>query len=147
MKQCIKSSIKIKQSKTMSEWVSEWVLLNANSAIFQLYHGENKLIINEMMMRFALFNTLSWIFIVLVHWNNSPRKDMSLHSNTLFWFQATQSLLLRACRRSNWNTNFTVFGSKTMKYHPKCTFILKKTIKFRQYKICGGLNKDNMYEI
>jgi hypothetical protein len=22
-------------------WVSEWLLFNANSAIFQLYHGEN----------------------------------------------------------------------------------------------------------
>ena len=32
--------------------VSEWFLFNANSAIFQLYHGENKLIFNEMM-RFA----------------------------------------------------------------------------------------------
>jgi len=32
-------------------------LFNANSAIFQLYHGENKLIFNEMMMmmRSALF--------------------------------------------------------------------------------------------
>jgi hypothetical protein len=40
----------------MSEWVSEWLLLfNANSAIFQLYHGENKLIFNEMMMRSALY--------------------------------------------------------------------------------------------
>ena len=28
--------------------MSEWLLLNANSAIFQLYHGENKLIFNEM---------------------------------------------------------------------------------------------------
>jgi hypothetical protein len=28
--------------------VSEWLLFNANSAIFQLYHGENKLIFNEM---------------------------------------------------------------------------------------------------
>jgi hypothetical protein len=27
----------------------------SNSAIFQLYHGKNKLIINEMMMRSALF--------------------------------------------------------------------------------------------
>ena len=39
------------------EWVSEWLLFNANSAIFQLYHGENKLIVNEMMMisiRFVL---------------------------------------------------------------------------------------------
>jgi hypothetical protein len=37
------------------EWVSEWLLLSANSAIFQLYHGENKLIFNEMIMRSALF--------------------------------------------------------------------------------------------
>ena len=78
-------------------YLSEWLLLNANSAIFQLYHGENKLIFNEMMMRFALYqiNTLSWIFIVLAHWNNSPRIDMYPHSesDTLYWFRATQSLL------------------------------------------------------
>ena len=39
------------------QWVSKWLLLNANSAIFQLYHGENKLNFNEMMMikvRFVL---------------------------------------------------------------------------------------------
>jgi len=30
-------------------------LLNDNSAIFQLYHGQNKLIFNEMIMRSALF--------------------------------------------------------------------------------------------
>ena len=30
---------------------SEWLLFNVNSAIFQLYHGENKLIFNEMLMR------------------------------------------------------------------------------------------------
>jgi hypothetical protein len=34
--------------------VSEWLLFNANSAIFQLYHGENKLIFNEMMMTYGL---------------------------------------------------------------------------------------------
>ena len=79
----------------MSEWVSEWLLFNVSSAIFQLYYGENKLIFNEMMMRSALFqtNTLSWIFIVLAHWNNSPWSDMSLLSDTLFWFRANQSLL------------------------------------------------------
>ena len=32
-------------------------------------------------------------FIVLAHWNNSPRVDMSLHSDALFWFRADQSLL------------------------------------------------------
>jgi len=37
------------------EWVGEWLLLNANSAIFQLYHGENKLIFNEVMMKSALY--------------------------------------------------------------------------------------------
>ena len=36
--------------------VSEWLLFNTNLAIFQLYHGENKLIFNEMMMiRSTLF--------------------------------------------------------------------------------------------
>jgi hypothetical protein len=30
--------------------VSERLLFNANPAIFQLYHGENKLIFKEMMM-------------------------------------------------------------------------------------------------
>ena len=43
-------------------WVSKGLLLNANSAIFQLYHGKNKLIFNEMMMRSALlldFNSAS----------------------------------------------------------------------------------------
>ena len=35
--------------------VSELLLFNTNSAIFQLYHGENMLIFNEMMMKSALY--------------------------------------------------------------------------------------------
>ena len=35
--------------------LSEWLLFNTNSAIFQLYHGENKLIFNEMMLRSAVY--------------------------------------------------------------------------------------------
>jgi len=35
----------------------------------------------------------SWIFILLAHWNNSPRIDMSLHLDTLSWFRANQSLV------------------------------------------------------
>jgi hypothetical protein len=31
--------------------MSEWLLFTANSVIFQLYHGENKLIFNEMIPR------------------------------------------------------------------------------------------------
>jgi len=39
------------------EWVIELLLFNANSEILQLYHGENKLMLNEMVMRYALFST------------------------------------------------------------------------------------------
>jgi hypothetical protein len=35
--------------------LSEWLLLKANSAIFQPYHDENKLIFSEMMMRTSLY--------------------------------------------------------------------------------------------
>ena len=38
-----------------NEWVSEWLLFNTNSANCQLYHEENKLIFNEMMMLSALY--------------------------------------------------------------------------------------------
>jgi hypothetical protein len=31
------------------------MLFNANSAIFQLYHGENKLLFNDLMMRSTLY--------------------------------------------------------------------------------------------
>ena len=66
--------------------MSEWLLFNANSAIFQLYHDEKKFIFIEMMTMSDLYltNTLSWIFIVLAHWNNSPGIDMSPHSSTLY---------------------------------------------------------------
>jgi hypothetical protein len=46
---------------------------------------------NEIMMM-SLCSKLD--FIVLAHWNNNPRVDMSLHSDTLFWFRANQSLFL-----------------------------------------------------
>ena len=49
---------------------------------------------------------LSWIFLVLVHWNNSPRIDMSPHSDTLSWFRANQSLLF-LCVFIRGNQNLT----------------------------------------
>ena len=39
-------------------------------------------------------NTVNWIYIVLSHWNNSPRVDVSLHSDTLYPFIDNQSLIL-----------------------------------------------------
>jgi hypothetical protein len=35
--------------------LSERLLFHANSGIFQLYHDENKLIFNELMMRSSLY--------------------------------------------------------------------------------------------
>ena len=40
---------------TISIGVIEWLLFNANSAIFQIYHGEDELVCNDMMMRSALY--------------------------------------------------------------------------------------------
>jgi hypothetical protein len=37
-------------------------------------------------VRFVLDQRAELDFIVLAHWNNSPRIDMSLHSDTLFLF-------------------------------------------------------------
>jgi hypothetical protein len=36
---------------------------------------------------------MSWILIVLAHWNNSLWVDMSLHSDPLFWLRANQYFL------------------------------------------------------
>ena len=71
--------------------VSEWLLFNVKSA-FQQFHGKNKL----HSMRFCMLctrTTLSWNFVVLVQWNNRQWVDMLLHSDTLSWIRAYQSLL------------------------------------------------------
>ena len=76
-------------------YVNGWPLFSANLANLKLYHGENKSIFNEMMMRFALFqtNNLSWICIVLAHWNKSRRIDISSHIDTWSRFRVKQSSL------------------------------------------------------
>ena len=102
--------------------VSEWLLFNAKWAIFQL---------DEMMMMsvFYKINTLSWIFIVLAHWNNYEKTCCStphiiliqtccstphiiliptakhvapLH--TLFWFRQ-QNMLLHLTHYSDSDTS------------------------------------------
>ena len=46
-----------------------------------------------MMSALYKINTLNWIFIVLFHWN-SPRVDMSYHSDISARFRANQSVFL-----------------------------------------------------
>ena len=108
--------------------MSELLLFNANSVIFQLYYGVNKLIFNEMMMRSILYktNTLSWIFIVLAH---SPQIDMSSHSDTLSWFWANQSFSL-CCVLSGEAThsNIIVFGLTRSGLEPPSTAFQVSTL-------------------
>ena len=75
--------------------VSEWSVLNVKWVIFQMYRGENKLILMRWWWWWCSLCTRStYIYTVLVHWNNSSRVHMSFHSDTLFWFWANQFLLL-----------------------------------------------------
>ena len=64
--------------------VSEWLLFNANSSIFQLYQQEQvNFQWDDEELHFVLDQHLSWIFKVLAHWNNNPLIDMWPHSETL----------------------------------------------------------------
>ena len=58
------------------------------------------------------------MFILLVHWHNIPRIDMLLHSNTLSWFRANQSLLFLLNAACLINTNFIVFGLTRTELEP-----------------------------
>ena len=110
--------------------LSLFVYLSSNSAICQPYHEQNKLIINEMMLRSALYKTytLGWIFIVPAHWKNSLWIDMSPHSDKLFWFWANQSLLflLSATYR------------KSNKYQFHCLWFDPIGLEHTIYRTLGG---------
>ena len=104
-------------------YVSEWLLFNTNSAIFQLYQDENKLIFNEMMTKSALYyiNMRNCIFIVIALRKNSTRIDMWPHSDKLSWFWVNQSLLflLNAARLAEkQQIPISVFGLTRSGFEP-----------------------------
>jgi hypothetical protein len=51
----------------------------------------NHLIYKSMAIEAKIFYNIKKE--VVKYWNNSPRIDTSLHSDTLSWFRATQSVL------------------------------------------------------
>ena len=56
--------------------LSEWLLLNANSStIFQLYHGENKLIFNEMMMRSLCTRSTRLVVFYFIYSDSSLKQQ------------------------------------------------------------------------
>ena len=100
-------------------WVSDCCLTPTQECVSCIM--VNKLIFHERMMRSTLylFDTLSWMFIVITHWNNSSRIDISYISNILSWFRANQSLLFllnAAClvaRDTNFSLWFDLIGTRT----------------------------------
>ena len=75
--------------------VSEWLLFCGQFSNFSAISWREKVNFqwDDDEVCPVLDQLLSWIYIVLAHWNNSPQADMLLHSDTLFWFRANQSLL------------------------------------------------------
>jgi hypothetical protein len=72
-------------------------LFNPNSAIISaiIWREQVNFQWDDDEVRFVLkpsWQHVEFDFIVLVRWNNSLRIDMSLHSDTLSWFRANQSL-------------------------------------------------------
>jgi hypothetical protein len=46
---------------------------------------------DEVLIDIVLDQHAELDVVVVAHWNNIPRVDMSLHLDTLFWFRANQS--------------------------------------------------------
>ena len=97
--------------------VSTYHLFNANSAIFRLYHGANKLIFNEMMMKSALYqtNTLSCIFYSASSLKQqSADRHIAPLGHIILIAEPSNlcpfSLMMRAYSGEATNTNFIVFG-------------------------------------
>jgi hypothetical protein len=73
--------------------VSEWLLFKIKWTIFSYIIARTCYISMKWWWCLLLTksNTFNWIYIVLVHWHNSLRVNMSPHSNTLSCFHANQS--------------------------------------------------------
>ena len=101
--------------------MSEWLLFNAKWAICQPYHDEYTLHFYEMIMMSPLYKTgmLSWICIVLAHWNNIPYIIMT-PSQPVFALTSYCCVLIGDAT----NTNFIVIdltqpGLEPTNYHTR----------------------------
>ena len=75
------------------EWVRD-CCLTPNGQCFSCIMARTSYIHRDNDVRFVPDqHASSWIFIVPAHWNNSPRVDMSLHTDTLSWFRVNPSML------------------------------------------------------
>jgi hypothetical protein len=75
-------------SEWVSEWVSEWLLLFRHCSAISWREQVNYQWDDDEVRLLDQHTELDFYSA-----NNSPCVDMSLHTDTLFWFQANQSLL------------------------------------------------------
>jgi hypothetical protein len=97
------------------------ILFNAKWAIFSARSLWEQVTFDEMMMMMsALYytNTLSWIFIVLTHWNNSLRvRHVSLLGHIIL-ISSQPVFAICMLSRETTNTNFIVFGFTRLLLEP-----------------------------
>jgi hypothetical protein len=60
-------------------YIQSYLVMSISDTNFQWEH---------VQVHFELNQHAELDFIVLTHWNNNLRVDMSLNSDTLFWFRA-----------------------------------------------------------
>ena len=81
-----------------SEWVSDCCLFSNISAIS--WREQVHFQWDDDEVGFVLDQHAELEFFSVTHWNNSPRLDMSLHSETLFWFELTRFCSFSLMRRA-----------------------------------------------
>jgi hypothetical protein len=112
----------------LSEWVNDCCLTPSE----QLFCY----IMTMMMKMFTLYltNTISWIFIVLAHWNNIPqvRHVVRIHYDT-----SSQTHLKKKVQHIEWHktqVETSPYGNKSFQYII-CTLTQKRTIIKLSYSL------------
>ena len=104
--------------------MSDCCLLKANSAIFQLYHGESKLIFIETMMRSKVLDQhaeLDFYSASSLKQQSMDRHVVQLGHIILIPSQPVFALSPKCCMLSGeaTNINFIVFGLTRLRLQPK----------------------------
>ena len=96
------------------------MLFDANSAILQIYHGENKLIFNEMVMRFALYAELDFYSTSSLKQQFAGRHVVPIGHIIQIPSQPVLALSPKCCvlSREATHTNCIVFGSIRPRIEP-----------------------------
>jgi hypothetical protein len=113
---------------------SEWLLFNANSAIFHLYHGENKLM---YMLNFHYCSISRQIVQIFISFNQVPMNWLKIIITEIIWHKYVNGMyysfpsyyVTYACYfiHQKWRKPYLVNSLKNMlsnpsqKWHVKCT--------------------------